>query len=272
MSSQALVKLCSSLLCFVGLLWILTSLPFDNAAALVYYRERILLTMHPSAERAYEYGAHYFDSAQPAFHDIDRAEYFFRKTVEANPTYPYAHHQLARIHFLQGDFSGALTEIDREIAIQAGRNPGAYYVRGLIKGFAGSYVSAAEDFRHFLTLKPDSWAGANDHAWVLMKSGSYREAKVVLESALGKHPDSAWLLNSYAVALYETGEREAAIPVARRAKAAVEQLRPEDWSAANPGNDPRIAVRGLETFRKATIQNLDIIAAGETSDAVQLIR
>ena len=267
---RTLFTLLAVLLIVAGFVALLDRCVTSCPAAITYYGERVAYALDPSAKRAYEYGTRHFDHSQPLHHNIDRAEYFFRQTIKLNPGFSRAHHQLARIHFLRGNFSDALSEINYEILLQGDQNPNAYYVRGLIKGFAQLYESAAADFKYFLTLEPDSWAGANDYAWVAMKAGEYAAAIPVLETALEMHPDNAWLLNSYAIALYETGAEEKAIQIGERAKAAVELLNPQDWSAANPGNDPRIAAAGLDTFRKATIQNLSIMTNGQALNAVQL--
>lgn len=223
-----------------------------------YAEERIRYALEPSAARAYEYGARHFDSASGAY-DIDRAEYFFREALSHDASYPLAHHQIARILFLRGEFLGALNEIEQEIELHGERNPNAYYVRGLIRGFFGAYKSASLDFAHFLTLYPQSWAAHNDLSWVLMKNGEYDAAVRTLEMGLTQHPENAWLLNSYAIALYEVGETERAAAVALRARDAVLLLVPADWSAANPGNDPNVAAEGLETFRTAALENLTAI-------------
>lgn len=225
---------------------------------IAYVDERVRYALQPSAARAYEYGERHFDSASGAY-DIDRAEYFFREALAEDASYQLAHHQIARILFLRGDFLAALEEIEQEIELHGERNSNAYYVRGLIRGFIGAYKSASLDFAHFLTLHPESWAAHNDLAWVLMKDGDYDAALRTLEMGLAQHPENAWLLNSYAIALYEVGETERAAAVALRARDAVLLLVPADWSAANPGNDPNVAAEGLETFRTAALENLTAI-------------
>lgn len=234
-----------------------------------YVLERITYAADPSAERAYEYGSRHFNSVDRAAYNIDYAEYFYREAIAQDDTYPLAHHQLARINFLRGNFFSALEEINREIQIAGDRNPHAYYVRGLIRGYAGDYRSAADDFARFLSLVPTSWAATNDLAWVLMRSDRYEEAVRILEPGVARFPENAWLLNSYAIALYEEEQYEEAKEIAQRAQAAVEQLTPEDWSAANPGNDPRIAAEGLETFRITAIRNLRQIAQRTDNNEVQ---
>jgi tetratricopeptide (TPR) repeat protein len=264
-STHSLIKL---LVGFVIVLAVAQAVPLAATTA-QYAGERVMLMLRPSAERAYGYGMRHFDSERPAAYDIDRAEYFLRKTIELDPAYPLAHHQIARIEFLRGHFVEAIRQINAEIALSGDTYPAAYYVRGLVRGFRGEYSKAAEDFSHFLTLKPLSWPASNDLAWVLMKAGRYEEAARGLKAGLVHFPDNAWLLNSYAIALYEIGAHEEAAEVARRAHAAVLLLTPADWSLANPGNDPRIAGEGLATFRDAAIRNLEKISLEASASAIQ---
>ncbi len=237
-----------------------------------YFVERRDLAAHPSAARAYELGMRYFDSSNPVAHDVDRAMYFLQTAIALDPSYPYVNQQIARIQFLKSNFPSAHVLISNEIALQGDKNPSAYYIRGLIRGYQGAYALAAQDFEHYLLLNPGMWAAHNDHGWVLMMAGEYREAVDTLARGLEKSPDNAWLLNSYAIALYETGDTEGAQAAALRAREAVEKLTPEDWSHANPGNDPAIAPEGLETFRSAALQNLEKITAARGASSVEIGR
>lgn len=258
-STKALLALLAGIIFLIGIAgFVYYYLPLD-LGSFSYYRERITYAMHPSARQAYAYGLEHFDSAKPRSHNIDRAEYFFREALKQDENYGYSHHQLARIAFLRGDFPGARQEIDKEIALHGDTNPSAFYVRGLIQGYQGAYSGAEKDFARFIGLSPEGWAGYNDYAWVTMKQGKYQLAIDALQQGLKKHPGNPWLLNSFAIALYEAHLHSLAAPVASSAKAAVMKLTPEEWAAANPGNDPRIAGQGLETFRSATIENLEKI-------------
>lgn len=262
---STLMRFLATFVIFAGLVYIVSG----ACATPRYWVERIVFAADPSAERAYSYGMRHFDHARPALHNIEYAEYFFAKAIELDAAYPIAHHQMARIHFLRGNFAEAMQEINTEIAIQGDHNPQAFYVRGLIEGYQGAYASAERDYQQFLALVPGHWAGINDYAWVLMKNHKYEEAARVLAEGLALHPENAWLLNSYAIALYESGEIKSAGEIAERARDAVQLLTPADWSAANPGNDPRIAAEGLETFREAALYNLDKMLLSPAEDAIQ---
>lgn len=238
-----------------------------------YFQERIELALNPSADRAFEYGVRHFSpGVHSAEYDLDHAAYFLKQAVAIDPEHAQANQQLARVKFIRGDFHGAIANINQAITLQGDRSPSAYYIRGLIRGFQAHYESAAEDFAHYVRLNPSIWAGYNDLAWVLMKSDDYERALDVLSVGLEKFPENAWLLNSYAIALYETGDTAGAQAAALLARDAVEKLTPQDWSTANPGNDPRIAGEGLETFRNATLSNLEKILSESASSEIEVVR
>lgn len=222
--------------------------------------QKAYVSAFPSADKAYATGLSYF-SGGPSY-DIDKAEYFFKQAVVLEPNYPYVHHQLARIAFLRGEFALALEEINREIEYYGDKHPNAYYVRGLIQGFAGKYGKAAADFERFIKLKPDVWAGYNDYGWTLLKSKRLHSAVKMLKTAVARFPDNAWLLNSYAIALYEVADTAGALDVAERAVRAASVLTAEEWSKANPGNDPAIGKEGLEAFQRSTQENVQSIKSG----------
>lgn len=259
---------CIGVVCFVAVITFSNPRTFSEN----YYVERIEFALQPSAERAFEFGMRHFNPSNPSAYNLQRAEYFLRATIAIDPPYPFANQQLARINFLQGEFVSATTFINQEIALQSDPNPSAYYIRGLIRGYQGSYIKAADDFERYVQMSPEVWAGYNDLAWVLMKSGEYQRALGVLIRGLAKFPDNAWLLNSFAIALYETGDAEGAKAAALRARDAVEKLTPQDWSNANPGNDARIAAEGLETFRSAALKNLEKISRAAATSSIEVVR
>ena len=249
----------------LALLALLQFMPLNMQGAR-FLQEKIELSLQPTAARAYGFGLGHFSSSDTAAHNVDYAEYFFRRAIALDPAYPFAHQQLARILFLRADFTDAITEINAEIALQGDANPSAFYIRGLIEGYQGSYGSASKDYEHFLSLKPDSWAGYNDYAWVLLKSKQFHTAAKALGKGLRQFPGNPWLLNSFATALYEIGDVPGAKIAGQQALTAASALTESDWIKAYPGNDPRIAATGLATFKNAVRDNLAMIMdAGATS-------
>lgn len=233
--------------------------------------EDMRLAAMPSAEAAFTYGTSHLDYAMPHEYDIDRAKMLFEKTAALNAKYPYVHHQLARIAFLKGDFETALREINLEIELFGDEHANAYYVRGLIKGFAGDYEGAAADYETYLKSDPKNWAAINDYAWVLLKDGRYRDALVALDWGLLTHPDNPWLHNSRATALFEMQRLDDALEAAQRASSLVELVTTEAWLTAYPGNDPLVATEGIAAFKRAVAENMNsiVLAKAEASSHVR---
>jgi len=231
--------------------------------------EIVSLSLFPDAERAHALGERHFSSKDPGAYNIDLADYFFRRALELDPTLPFVYRERARIAFLRGDYAAALHAIDLQIDKHGEAAPNAYYIRALIKGFMGDYTGAKADYERYLVQDPYSWAAINDYTWVLLKSGAHAQALVVTEAGLRFFPDNAWLLNSAAIASFESGEREAALAYALRARDAAAKLRDEDWLIAYPGNDPKIASDGMRALRESIDANIHSIRNATTSPAVE---
>ncbi len=232
-------------------------------------RERMLLAVFPSAQRAYEYGNRHFSATKSSEYDIDRAELFFKRALALDSQLPYVHHQLARIAFLRGDFRNAMWHINKEIEMNRSPSASSYYVRGLIEGFRGNYEDSAKDYERYLESDPSNWAAINDYAWVLLKAHRFAEAAEAIEKGLVYFPENPWLLNSHAIALYELGRYDEALVAVQKAQTAVSVLSREKWLIAYPGNDPRIAELGVSAFKKAVEDNIHTIMIKVASGAVQ---
>ena len=214
----------------------------------------------PSAERYYAYGDRHFNgTAGTGDYDIGRAQYMYEHALALDPDLPYVYHQLARVAFIEGDLPKALDLIDIQIARHGDATPSSYYVRGLIEGYMGDYAHSVQDYKEFNQLEPDQWPGINDYAWALLKDNDPEEAVAVTDEGLKKYPNNPWLLNSNATALYEIGDRAGARASILEAYRYVQNITPEDWSKADPGNSPEIAYEGLQTLRKAVADNMHTI-------------
>jgi len=232
--------------------------------------ESVAYSIAPSPERAFAYGERHFSAANGAQYDLDRAYHFFMLAAATDPTYPYLFHEIARISFLRGNFTLALTQIDFQIDMHSNSEPNSYYVRALIEGFMGDYGMSAKDYEHFIQYDPNDWAAINDYAWVLLKAGRAQDATDATLYGLGIFPDNPWLLNSNAIALYEIGDMKDARSQAVKALDASETLTQAEWLHAYPGNDPKIAAAGIAAFQKATTENMHTILSSTSSSAVQL--
>lgn len=223
-------------------------------------RERAILLVSPSAERAYAYGMRHFNSLDADTYNLSHAEYFLSRAATLDPAYPYVHHQLARIHFLRGAYPAALEEINAEIANDPEKSRAAtFYMRGLIEGYLGDYAAAVQDYKQYVTLDPTRWEGRTDYAWVLIKTGDFAEALSVIDTGLRDAPDNPWLLSMRATILYELGNYQEALIAARKAYAAVNGITEEMWLKAYPGNAPEVASTGIQTLHDAARANLEKI-------------
>lgn len=223
---------------------------------------------YPSADLAYAYGERHFQAMTPSQYDVNRAEKFFYLAAHENPKLPYVYHELARISFLRGDFVKAMAQINTQINNQGDSTPNSYYVRGLIEGFLGDYDHSIEDYKYFLKFDPQDWAGINDCAWVMLKAHRPQDAADLTAGGLQYLPNNPWLLNTNAIALYQTGNIELARTRIAAAQQRIQLLRDSDWLRAYPGNDPLVAKIGMETFKKAVATNYSVIMAGTSTSSL----
>ncbi len=225
-----------------------------------YFPLRLSYALRPTPERALTLGSMHFDSTRPYLYDIDDAERFLHSAYDQDPNLPTISHQLARIAFLRGDFRRAMAFIDQEISLQGESFPNAFYMRGLIRGYQGHYHEAALDYVVYLKHDPHNWSALTDYAWVLTKAGRTDDARNVLKGAVSSFPHNPWLLNLYAVVLYEVGEYREALIHAHAAQRALENLTEQDWLVAYPGNDPATARSGIRALKDAVDTNMHMVA------------
>lgn len=182
---------------------------------------------------------------------------FFETAVRIDPSYPQVHQQLARVHFLNGEYELALREINAELAAYPdAADSSTYYIRGLIEGYLKQYDAAVSDYRRSVALNPGGWEGRVDLAWVLIKTEQYDEARTVAQDGLTIDPHNPWLQSVLATALFEQGDAEGALAMARKAKLGFDAITPEQWLEAYPGNSPYAADVGIATLREAAAKNV----------------
>ena len=223
---------------------------------LEYAYEDMSYALHPSAERAFEIGERHFDGQNIRAYDIERATDYFLKAEQSDSSLLYIHHEIARIHFLKGNFWDAMAQINIQIEQHGSSTPNSYYVRGLIEGYMGNYDAAAKDYEVFLKVDPRNWAAINDYAWILLKAGRATEAAAATEEGLRYFPHNPWLLNSSAIALYEIGDLKKAHTRILKAWGHVQTVSQAEWLHSYPGNDPAIASQGIATFHASVAENM----------------
>lgn len=258
---RALQLLAGGGFCALVLLLVVQLLKSDEIARYAWERTRwpFLVSLSNDPRFLFDAGTYYLDAASGNYYDFERAEQLLSEAVEADPSLDYGFHQLARVAFLRGDFEKALAYIDLQVAQHGGRTPNSYYVRGLIKGFMGDYSGAATDYRTYRQYDATNWAAAADLAWVLLRDGRSEEALSTIGGVLPLWPNNPWLLNSKAIALYEMGHTIEAWEAIRAATEAVQDVTPEEWLRAYPGNDPLVAAEAVEVFRRSVLSNMHTI-------------
>ncbi len=206
-------------------------------------------------------GNYYFGGGA---YDIQKAKRYFRATLTLDAKLQGVHYQLARIYFIQSDFSGALTEIDTELTLYPDFKR-SYYIRGLVYGYSGKLPEAEADFKAFLAWKPDSWAGHNDLAWIYFQEGKYIEARDTARAGLTLAPANPWLLNSLGVALMNTDDKKGAKEAFSKALTILESMSEKDWGVAYPGNNPTIYNEGFTKMKESIQENLRLLSVGDTT-------
>ena len=218
----------------------------------------LALSISPSTSLAFAIGDHYFNAKGSGVYDLSKAQTYYEKTLELDPSQPLARYQLARIDFLKGHFDTALIKTNKQIELHGDNPQSTYYLRALIYGYSKQFKEAEKDFLKFIAWKPNSWAAHNDLAWVYFQQGEYQKSFAIAQEGLIHNPGNAWLLNSEGIALLNLGRFTEAAKILTEARLAAGNLHEEDWQRAYPGNDPRVASGALQKMREAIDLNLSL--------------
>ena len=214
--------------------------------------------LNRNAGFALEIGNYYFNVYGDGVYDLRRAQKYFERALFLDPNVPDAWHQLARIDFLRGNFADALLKINKQIEIHGDSFMASYYMRGLINGYAGNLNQAEADFKKFLAWDSANWAAHNDLAWIYFKKGDYKKVEITAREGLVFDKSNPWLLISLGASLLNQGKKSEAKKIFESAQATAAALTEKDWNKAYPGNDPRIALKGLEEMKKTIEYNLEL--------------
>ena len=188
-------------------------------------------------------------------YDLAKAQKYFYWSLRIDPQLPYVHYQLARTYLVQSDLGKAKGEIDLELKYHP-ENKRAFYVRGLIDGYAKNYSEAQNDFRQFIAYAPKEWAGYMDLSWVYINDQKYQEALETDNRGLAMYPDHIWLLSNKGLALYKLGRLEEAKVILEKDQELAKNLTADDWKRAYPGNNPAGAENGVLDIRGVIAYNL----------------
>jgi tetratricopeptide (TPR) repeat protein len=173
----------------------------------------------------------------------------------------YAHHQLSRTYFIEGDLNRALDEARKELAIYPD-NTSTYYVLGLTYGYLGRRHEGIEAFSRYIDSHPDTWAARNDKAWLQFRIGDIDGAIATIEPIVKQFPYTPWVQNTYCSLLVTTKNYREAKGVCEHARDIIARMTVDDWGRAYPGNDPRIYDEGLEGMRESIEHNIELLEEG----------
>ncbi|MBI1999072.1 MAG: tetratricopeptide repeat protein [Parcubacteria group bacterium] len=181
---------------------------------------------------------------------------------------PGVNFQIARIHFLNGFFTQALMEARKEEKI-APNDVRTDYLLGLIYGYrdyAGDLEKAAGYFARFLAANPYEWAGYNDLAWVYLKGKKIETARAAVLTAFDTLPHTRktnpWLWTTLGIAELNLKEHNKAKEAFENAARIAEEMSPDAFWSAYPGNNPRNAAAAFGQFKSSLYFNLGVAHEG----------
>lgn len=240
-----------------GIIWALRA-PISFWLARSLQADRIALQLNPhDPDLLMTIGNSFFGDGR--IYDQKKAYENFSAVIRKDPSRVEAHYQLGRIYFINGQFESAITEIQTVLHLDPDFKK-AYYMYGLVSGYKGDLDQAIWGFSEFIARDGFNWAGYNDLAWIHFKQGDYEKTKVIALRGLAHAPDNPWLQNTYGTALLNLGDPGQARTVFMTALATCEEMRPEDWGGAYPGNDPILYDRGLNEMCMTIRKNLSLLA------------
>lgn len=199
-------------------------------------------------------GKYYFNGGA---YDLEKAVKWYKAAAFVDDKSWIAHYQLARIYFIKNDLKTALAEIDKALAVDP-KNKRAYYVRGLVDGYAKNYKASQDDFQKYVDYYQKEWAGYNDLAWAYYQDKEYQKAVDIALKGLEVAPDNPWLLNGLGVSYDALGEKEKGKAVLDKVATLAKDMKADDWKKAYPGNNPETAQWDLAHFRVDVSANLNL--------------
>lgn len=240
--------------------WILRSLEMTGKLSLTLCAI-LLVSIFLSPNTSFKLGNFFFGDA-PQLYNIRIAHFLFERaaypTFSKNPA-PYAHYQLSRVNFIQGELYPALDEARAELE-QYPEHVGTYYILGLTLGYLNRNHEAIDIFSKYIETHPGTWAGRNDKAWLQFRIGDIAGAIETIEPIAGNFPRTPWIQNTYCALLINQNRLAEAEIACDNAREVAAHMDGADWGRAYPGNDPDIYGTGLEMLRQSINKNLQLIA------------
>jgi tetratricopeptide (TPR) repeat protein len=209
---------------------------------------------------AFQTGNAFFGGVEPLYNVSFAQATYLIATHPLLPMNPprYAHHQLSRTYFIQGDQYKALDEAREELALYPD-DTSTYYILGLTYGYLGRTHEGIDAFSKYIETHPGTWAGRNDKAWLQFRIGDISGALATIEPIVQEFPYTPWVQNTYCTLLVNTTRYAEAESACAHAKSIIDHMTPEDWGHAYPGNDPRVYADGLDAMKQSIEQNIALV-------------
>ena len=196
----------------------------------------------------------------PALYNLNLAQRFY--IMAAYPMVGkaplFAHYQLSRTYFIQGNLLDALDEALNELILYP-ENDRTYYIIGLTYGYMNREHEAIGAFTKFIKKNPSSWAARNDKAWLQFRIGDITGGLETIEPV--STLVNPWVQNTYGTLLMNAGRPKEAEQAFLRASEIIGKYSNESWGNAYPGNDPRIYDNGLASMQQSITSNLQLLQA-----------
>jgi tetratricopeptide (TPR) repeat protein len=209
----------------------------------------------------------FFGNVQ-VLYNLPLAKFFYKQSIhydeDCGLPIPFAHYQLARASFIEGNLEKSLSELTLELTYYP-LHYHAHYMQGLVFGYMERYKEAIDAFGKYIEANPKTWAGRNDRAWLQFRIGDIDGALATIEPAYASFPDNPWVLNTYGTLLMNKGNLRKAKEVLQKGLAVTEKMPEASWGRAYPGNDPRVYPVGLSAMKNAFKNNLTLISQKEQS-------
>jgi tetratricopeptide (TPR) repeat protein len=220
----------------------------------------LVCNIYANSFLSYQLGGIFFGEIKPLY-NIKLAHFFYKRSaypiLNTKPK-QYAHYQLSRVYFIEGDLYSALDEANNELKIYP-TSKHTYYILGLIYGYLNKEQKAIDAFSKYIESHPDTWAGRNDKAWLQFRIGDIDGAITTILPVVERYKYTPWVQNTYCALLINKKDYVKATEVCADAKKIIDTVTEEGWGRAYPGNDPRLYSDGLQAMKKSIRENILIL-------------
>jgi tetratricopeptide (TPR) repeat protein len=122
--------------------------------------------------------------------DLVKAGHLYRAAIATDPGDAVAHNLLGIVLQQQGDFAGALGEIEQALSLKPDYAQG-FNNRGIVRQAQGKIAEAMEDYRRAIALKPTFAKAQVNLGSALEREARLGEALACYEAAIALEPDYA---------------------------------------------------------------------------------